>query len=426
MDHNGMPVYSLPYGTGQLSFSLPDDLDIQIVTPPVSPEVPDPIAATEAALTDPIGEVALLGFRDVRSVAIAINDQTRPVPHQYLLPPLLEHLGELGLVPEQIRLIIASGAHPPMRPETYPEVVPSEILNRYPVQCHDADATQDLVYLGTTTRGTPVWVHSGFVQADLRIVVGSITPHQFQGFSGGVKGVAIGLAGRETINHNHAMMTDPRAQLGRYLDNPARQDVEEIGQIIGVHWALNVLLNDRKELVKVIAGEPRPVLEAGIPLCREFCQVAVAEPFDLILASPGGHPKDLNLYQAQKALAHAGLITRDGGTVILTAACPQGPGSRSYEAWLQDMSTNEQVLARFEGEEFRVGPHKAYQIARDAVRLRVLLVSNMAPERVRRLLLTPVDDIAQALEWTFPRLPAGARIGLLPQASATIPYLTEG
>lgn len=419
------PMYSLPYGKGQLNFRLPEQMDVQSITPPETPALPDPSAAVEAALAAPIGGADLSHLRGARSAAIAINDQTRPVPHQYLLPPLLRRLEDLGLPPKQIHLIIASGAHPPMQPETFYRVVPAEILARYPVHCHDADDQTRLLYLGTTSRGTPVWIRRDFGLADLRIVVGSITPHQFQGFSGGVKSAAIGLAGRTTINHNHAMMADPHARLGHYVDNPARQDVEEIGQLIGVHLALNILLNNRKEIAKVIAGEPRAVMGAGIPLCRQFCQAAVAASFDLVLASPGGHPKDLNLYQSQKALAHAGLVTRDGGTVILVAACPQGAGSRSYEAWLQGMSSNEQVIARFEAGEFQVGPHKAYQIARDATRLRVLLVSDMAPDAVRRLLLTPADSVEQALDMVLPQLPAKARVGLMPQASATIPYLQD-
>ena len=202
--------------------------------------------------------------------------------------------------------------------------------------------------------------------------MGNVEPHQFQGFSGGVKSAAIGLAGRETINHNHARMIDPRAQLGHYADNPARQDVEEIGAMIGVHLALNAVLNGQKQIVHAVAGEPRAVMEAAIPLSRQVSQAPVAAPFDLVIASAGGHPKDLNLYQAQKALAHAALVTRDGGTVIVVAACPEGTGSRSYEAWMQGVGSHEEVFARFEREPFRVGPHKAFLMSRDAARVRTL------------------------------------------------------
>jgi nickel-dependent lactate racemase len=307
--------------------------------------------------------------------------------------------------------------------EEYTRVVTEETIARYPVLCHDADDQENLVQLGTTSRGTPVWINRCFVEADLRIVVGNIQPHPFQGFSGGVKSAAIGLAGRDTVNHNHAMMTDRRARLGRYSDNPTRQDVEEIGQMISVHFALNAILNGRKEIVRVISGEPRAVMETGIPLSREVCQAAVAAPFDLVIASPGGHPKDINLYQSQKALAHASMVTRDGGTVILVAACPEGVGSRAYKAWMEGVHSHKEVFARFDNEPFCVGPHKALLIARDAVRVRVLLVSNMAPDLARHLLLTPVTSIGQALAMATSDLPLDARVGIMPQASSTIPYI---
>jgi nickel-dependent lactate racemase len=259
----------------------------------------------------------------------------------------------------------------------------------------------------------------------LRIVVGNIEPHQFQGFSGGVKGAAIGLAGSDTITRNHALMSEPLARLGRYADNPARQDVEEIGRLIGVHLALNAVLNGEKEIVRVVAGEPLAVMRAAVPVCREVCQVAVAAPFDLVIASPGGHPKDINLYQSQKALSHAALVARDGGTVIVAAACPEGSGSSTYEDWMEGVQSHEEVMARFASERFRLGPHKAFLISRDAGRLRVFLVSEMAPDIVRRFLLTPAGNIDKALAATLPTLPH-ARVGIMPWASSTIPYLSPG
>ncbi|MCX7826801.1 MAG: lactate racemase domain-containing protein, partial [Verrucomicrobiae bacterium] len=253
--------------------------------------------------------------------------------------------------------------------------------------------------------------------------VGNIEPPQFQGFSGGVKSAAIGLAGRETISRNHALMIEPCASFGRFEDNPARQDVEEIGRIIGVHFALNAVLNENKEIVGALAGRPGAVMRAGIPLVRRLYEVRVPAPFDLVIASPGGHPKDINLYQAQKALAHASLVTKTGGTVVLVAACPEGTGSHSYERWMEGVTSFDEVSERFRREEFRIGPHKAFQIARDAARVRAWLVSEMAPDFVRRLLLTPATSLQEAVATTLRDLSPGARVGIMPWANATMPAL---
>jgi nickel-dependent lactate racemase len=420
-----MVAFAVPYGRGELTFFLPTGLSVEVLAPAPVRAASSPTGAVEAALDAPTGGVDWESWREARSAAIAINDKTRPVPHQHLLPPLLRRLEGLGLEPEAIQLIVAGGAHPPMSPNEFKDIIPAEVLARYPVQCHDAGDRSNLAQLGATSRGTPVWVNRRFLQADLRLVVGNIEPHQFQGFSGGVKSAAIGLAGRETIEHNHSLMTSPQARLGEYEDNPVRQDVEEIGQAIGVHLALNAILNDQKEIVHALVGAPRAVMQRGIPLSRTVCQVVVAAPLDLVVASPGGHPKDINLYQSQKALAHASLVTRDGGTVLLAAACLEGAGSRSYETWMAGARSHEQVCARFKREPFRVGPHKAFLLSRDAARVRTILVSEMAPALVRRLLLTPAASLDAALELALLDLPERACVGIMPWASSTIPLIAQ-
>jgi nickel-dependent lactate racemase len=259
----------------------------------------------------------------------------------------------------------------------------------------------------------------------MRIAVGNIEPHQFMGFSGGVKSAVIGLGGRETITRNHSLMTEPDSKLGEFDRNPARQDVEDMGRLVQVHFALNAILNDRKQIVEVIAGEPQAVIRTGIPRIRKLYQVAVPAPLDLMIVSPGGHPKDINMYQSQKGLAHAALVTRTGGTILLVAACPEGTGSEKYEQWLAGKHSLQDVFDHFGAEGFRVGPHKAFQIARDAARVRVLLLSEMAPELVRKLLLSPVEDLAQGIALARAELPVEARIGIMPLANATIPVLNS-
>lgn len=420
-----MSVYSVPYGNTQMSFSLPGGVHTEIIEPVEVPAAADPLGAVEEALDRPVGGVSLASFQSVRTVAIAINDRTRPIPYAHLLPPLLRKLESLGLRPESIRLFIAAGTHAPMLPEEYHSVVPEDVLSRYSVLCHDADDLGNLLYLGTTSRRTPIWANRLFVEADLKIVVGNLEPHQFQGFSGGVKGAAIGLAGRKTIDANHSLMLDPNARLGCYADNPARQDVEEIGRRLGVAFALNAILNGGKKIIHAIAGEPRAVMEAGIPSCLRLCQVPVGDRFDLVVASPGGHPRDLNLYQSQKAFAHACQVTKGGGVVILVAACPEGPGSKGYQDWLVGKRSVGEVLASFEGEGFRVGPHKAYLLARDAKHVRLVLVSDMNPHQVERLLLTPAASVDAAIGHVLPEWTSDSRIGIMPRASSTIPYVAS-
>ena len=216
----------------------------------------------------------------------------------------------------------------------------------------------------------------------------------------------------------------PASRIGDYETNPARQDIEAMGARIGVHFSLNAILNAHKEIVHVLFGAPVDVMRAGVPLARQVCQVEVAGRYDLLIASPGGHPKDINVYQAQKALAHAALITRAGGTVIVCAACPEGSGSRQYEEWMRlGRRSYTEVIEQFQREGFRIGPHKAFQIARDASQVKLRWLSEMSRELAGLLLLNPIEDLQSAVDAAVAELGPAARVGILPLANATIPAL---
>jgi len=413
-----MSQFQIPYGKTSIAFALPDALRAELVAPAAMAPLPDPIGAINAALDAPLN-FDWTWFARARSVAIAINDKTRPVPLALLLPPLLAKLERLGIPHDAVTFLIATGTHAPMRPNEFSAVVPGEVL------AQDCDDAANLVELGTTSRGTRVLANRIFVGADLRIAIGDIEPHQFVGFSGGVKAAAIGVAARETITHNHSMMMEENAYQGRYDDNPVRQDVEEIGKMMRVDFALNPVINEEKKIVGVFAGDPVATMQAGMPLALALYRVYVTAPFDLMIVSSGGHPKDLNVYQAQKALGHSIPVMKAGGTIVWVAACPEGSGSKRYEEFMLGVKSHEQVLERFRREPFRLGDHKAFQIARDATRVRVLMVTEMPPELCARLLLSRCDSLDAALEIALENLPGHARIGVMPVGNVTVPTLID-
>lgn len=424
-----MQTYSLPYGHTKLSIALPDTLDVTVLEPTPVPATADPITILQTALDTPLGEVALSNLIHAAGgeyqVAIALNDKTRPVPHHLILPPLLQHLAALGVPATAITLIIATGTHIPTPAEEFSQVVPPDVLARHRVISHDCDV-DDLVNCGTTSRGTPVWLNRAFAEADVRIVVGNIEPHHFAGFSGGVKSAAIGLAGRATATANHRYLTDARATLARYDDNPLRQDIEDIGRLVDVHFAFNVVMNRHKKIVAAFAGHPLSVMQAAIPFVRRIYEVPVAKPFDVLITSPGGYPKDINLYQAHKAVTPAFYVTRKGGALILLAACEEGIGHVHYARWMKKhaFTSHDAVLETFKREPFQLGPHKAFLFARQASQLQGLwVVSEIVPDDVKRLLLNPAT-VEQALAATIATLPEGARVGIIPYANATIPVLS--
>ncbi|MEN4013177.1 MAG: nickel-dependent lactate racemase [Bellilinea sp.] len=418
-----MSILHLPYGNTTLPMQLQAPYDLFIPRAEVIPANPAQIILQ--SLNHPVGDCRLEFFRGAKTASITVNDKTRPVPYQHLLPPLLNRLNEIGIADQNITLIIATGTHAPANSREIEQILPASVLSRPEIEIvpHNCDDPAKLVYLGLTTRGTPVWVNKMYHNSDLRIVTGTIEPHHFMGFSGGVKSAAIGLAGRETINKNHAMLGDPFSVIGEFERNPMRQDVEEIGRLIGVHFALNVLINSNHEILDVLSGDPLEVMRAGIDRAQKLWFTAINSPYDLVIASAGGHPKDINLYQAQKAISHAALFAKPGGEILLVAACPEGIGSAHAEQFARTVHDPTQAIDQFSRSGFKIGPHKVYQVALQSMRNKIFLVSELAPDVVSRFFLIPVNDLSSGLQAALDNASANSRIAVLPFATATIPIL---
>jgi len=311
-----MMDYSLPFGQQNLSIKLPVNLKTDVLVPETGEPLANPEEAIRQTLKDPIGTPKRRPASEVQTIAIAINDKTRPVPEPNPLNILLDHFDKLGFSKEQITIFVGSGTHQPMPEGELSRLMRQEIANRYRVVVHDCD-NAPLAEVGHTPHGTPIRLNAEFMACDLKITLGNIEPHHFMGYSGGVKTAVIGLAGRDTITTNHLMLTHPQAKSGVYHINPIRQDIEIMGRKAEIDFTLGTILNEEKQILKVFFGEPGAVLKAAIPAVQKAFGVRVPEPYDLVIASPGGAPKDINLYQAQKSLTPAAHITRDNGWLVL-------------------------------------------------------------------------------------------------------------
>ena len=359
-----------------------------------------------------------------KSIAIAINDQTRPLPHDVLLPGLLHYLVENGAVKENIYFIIATGTHRKLTSAEIQQVLPGNLSTNYRYSCHECDDEEKLVYLGDTPQRTPVYINQDFYQADVKILVGNIEPHHFMGFSGGYKTASIGLAGRKTIEANHAMLPDPKAKLGHFYDNPMRKDVEDIGRMISVDFALNIIMNDRKEILHALWGDPYCVMEQGIPLALAGSRIDKNErecQYDLVIASAGGYPKDINLYQAQKAITNACLFSRKGGVILLIAGCRNGAGNEKFMNYVKNKPSWQKVLEDFPKQKFEIGPHKAYQLALQVRDHHIILVSEIPAEEAMNYFVSPAADFKEALELSTSYLKNNPRVAVLPFATHSIP-----
>jgi lactate racemase len=413
--------YQIPFGKDRLDLTL--DFPADLISPIRIDPQDDPLSAVTNAIENPVDEIKIEDFRGAKSAAIVINDKTRPAPNHSFLPPLVEKLISIGIPPNNINLMIANGTHSPVQVNEFEQIIPKDYLSTLNIISHDCDDIDNLIYLGKTKRETPIFINQFFMNSDIRIVTGEIELHHFMGFSGGVKSACIGLAGRQTINHNHAMLIDPLAIMGEYDRNPMRQDLEEMGDIVQIHLALNAILTVDKKLSAVFFGSPRAVMQIGIQHALKTSQVRIDDFYDLVIASPGGHPKDINLYQSQKAVTHAAQFCKKGGELLIIAACPEGSGSRGFEDFMLGLTSFDEVLMKFKHLGFQVGPHKAFQLARQSQDHHISIFSLMPDQLTKIFLLHPVASLELGFQEALARLPNKPRVAVLPYATNTIPVI---
>lgn len=412
---------AVPYGHTQQIAVLP--AEVQCTWARLNPAKPDRSCEEEirAALEIPLGVVDWDKLCSAKTVAIAVSDITRPVPSRSIIQQLLTWLESMRIGSQKIVIIVGGGLHRPASKQEIEEILGRDLINRvHKVLSHDADDEAELAYLGATKLGTPVYVNKHFAAADYKIVTGMIDAHQFMGFTGGVKGAVIGLGGRPTITANHARLFLANADLGHLEDNPVRQDLEEAGQMIGVDFLVNVVLNENKEVINAVAGHPKTAHRAGVTVASQIFGIGVPQA-DIVITSPGGFPKDINVYQAQKALTPAALVVRPGGTVILVAECPEGSGETSFEQEMAKYENPTQVMEGFLSREFVIGPHKAYLWARTLAKAKIILVSDkVSPDLARILMVELHSNLQLALDDVLLSYHDPV-VAILPNASSVVP-----
>ena len=317
----------LAYGRLGASVEVPDTAEV--VLPLDAPALPDEQAAVRDALARPVAGPPLTdllgrgpGFSG--QVAVVFPDLTRPMPNRTVLPPLLDTLGRAGVPDDRIVLLCATGTHRQATATEMEELVGAEVVARCRIVDHDARG-EDHVRVGEVD-GVGVWLQREYVEADVRIVSGFVEPHFFAGFSGGPKAVCPGLAATETIleAHHPRRIADARATFLTRQGNPVHDFVRAATALAPPHLSVDVAINRQRRVTAVFVG---PLPAAHDAACAHVGAAAVrqvAAPFDLVVSTNGGHPLDRNLYQAVKGMAAADRILRDGGTVVMAAACEDG------------------------------------------------------------------------------------------------------
>lgn len=413
--------YKFKYGKSDISFTLDSELVTATLKLNEHPPLPDPKAAILSAIRNPIDTKPL---RDIvkkgETVAFLVNDSTRVANSHVFMPILLDELNSAGVPDKDMFIIFALGTHHDMSREEMVEQVGQAIAGRVRMYNSTAKDSSQFTKVGTTSRGNDVYFHKLAVEADHIICTGSIVHHFFAGYGGGRKALFPGVSAYETIRRNHSLMLEPGSQLGKLDGNPVYEDQIEGTEMCRPSFLLNVVLNEKKEFLKIFAGDYITAHRQGCQFVESVYGTKLSEPADLVIASCGGYPKDINVYQLQKTMDNAVLAVKDGGVIILLGECAEGTGSEMYEQWMRQYKTPEAIEEKVR-RDFVIGGHKAYAVTRLMKKAQFILLSNLDDELARTLLFTPAASMEQALAMAFDKLGPTPRIILMPQGSLTVP-----
>ena len=406
------------FGEGVQAVEVPDRNLLGVL---MANEVPKGLtneAEVARALAHPIGTPRLGEIvHPGEKIAIVTSDITRPCPTWRILPALLDELYAAGCRREDIALVFALGSHRHHTQEEQRKLAGERAWAE--IRCVDGDPS-DCVHMGETDCGTPVDITRIVAEADRRICLGNIEYHYFAGYSGGAKAIMPGCSTREAIQSNHRMMVREEAHAGNLDSNPLRQDLEQAAAICGVDFIVNVVLDEHKQIVRAVAGDLVKAHREGCKFLDQMYLKPIGSRADIVLVSQGGAPKDLNLYQTQKALDNAKHAVKPGGTIILIGSCREGLGEKVFEQWMLSAPTPESMIERI-GRDFQLGGHKAAAIAMVLKNAEIYLVSELDDDFVEKIFLKPAKSAQDALDRAFARLGPDATVLAMPYGGSTLP-----
>lgn len=407
------------FGAGVQSFEIPEKNLAGVLTPNEVPHGLMGEAEVRRALAEPIGTPPLRELvRPGEKIAVITSDITRPMPTYTVMPALLDELYAAGVKAEDVTLVFALGSHRGHTEEERRHLAGDRAFAE--IRCMDGDLN-DVVHLGVTSRGTPVDIVRVVAEADRRICLGNIEYHYFAGYSGGAKAIMPGVSTRDAIQSNHKRMVQEEACAGRIAGNPVREDIEEAAALCGVDFILNVVLDEHKKIVKAVAGDVTAAHRAGCKFLDSLYRKEIPRRADIVVVSQGGAPKDLNLYQTQKALDNAKHAVKKGGVVILVGSCKEGLGEKVFEEWMTASPSPEAMIQRI-GRDFQLGGHKAAAIAMVLQNADIYLVSDLEPAFVSSIFLKPYASVQAALDAAFGKLGGDAEVLVMPYGGSTLPH----
>jgi lactate racemase len=426
----------VPFGKEWLEFSIPAGMSATAAVSKPSEPIGDVQAAIRDALQNPIGARPLrLQAKKGDRACIVFTDITRASPDHLLVPALLEELALAGVQDQDITLLCGIGMHRPSTLEEKGVKLGEEILRRYRVIDNEPQNPAALVDLGVTAGGVPVQVHRAAFEADLLLATGIVEPHQYAGYSGGRKTLAVGAAGEPLIafTHGPAFVDHPGTRLGRIEGNPFHEAVTEAARRARLRFIVNVVLDDDKRILRVAAGDPEEAFDDLVTFARSVYEVPIPHQYDIAIGGVG-FPKDCNLYQASRAPSYLFFaptpVIRPGGIFIIPARCEEGAGAgvgeQRFLAAMRDAPDIRFILEDARRNGYPPGQQRAFVLAKVLEQNQVVIVGSACPDLVRSCKMIPAATMKEALDLAGHELGRTCSVLIVPHALLTLPIVRLG
>jgi len=428
----GDRTLSLKYGSTSLSFKIPSDNLLGILAPgKISPPC-DTVRFIESILDTPTyGPPFSEIFRRGERITLVVSDITRYTGSRVYLPILINRLNTIGVGDDDIRIVFALGIHRQHLPREHRIIIGEEIYKRVRVYDHNASDSKNLTYLGRTERGAKVELNSMVAETDKIILTGTIGFHYLAGFGGGRKSILPGVASFDSCIDAHLQVLNPpdpggkhpKARTGVLEGNPFHEVMVQACEMLCPIFLFNTILSNDKEIVAVAAGEYISAHEHGCDLLSRDFSPELEEKADLVIVSCGGFPKDINFIQAHKCIDYAMNVLKHGGVMIILAECSDGFGNPTFLDWFKydDLLDLEKALRK----NFEINGQTAYSTMIKAGNARIILVSGLAGDDVKRMSITPAESIDQALSIAYEALGKQPSTYVIPDGGSIFARVTR-
>jgi lactate racemase len=408
----------VPYKKETLTVEVPDDRLAGVLEPNEVESANDPVGEVKKSFSIPYGTQCFTEFLSAPGeLLVIVNDGTRPTPTRFVLEAIADELEAA-----QATFMIATGVHRGPTAEEYEFIFGSQ-YDRFAERILVHDARKDeMVYLGVSKNGTEMYLNKQGVGFEKILIIGSVEPHYFAGYTGGRKGLLPGIASYQTIEQNHKHALSSKACALALEGNPVHEDMIDALKVVKNNlFTIMTVLDKHQKIYAVTAGDIHKAFYGAIHKANEVFVAPILEKVDVVV-SCAKYPMDVDLYQAQKAIENAKLALKPGGILILVAACRDGIGEKAFSDLLSSCDTSEAVLEKIAGE-YKLGYHKAGKIAEVNQWAQIWAYTELEDAELEQIFLHPVADLQEAVDNALREKGEGSKVLFLPDGSVTVPQI---